>query len=121
VMQFQRTAQRDTEIGGQHISEGDRVAIYYVSANRDEAVFERPDQFEVGRSPNEHLTFGGGGPHFCLGASLARLEIRLMFEELLGRLTHIELIGPPRRLRSNFINGLKEMPVRFEPTSAVGA
>ena len=121
VMQFQRTAQRDTEIGGQHISEGDRVAIYYVSANRDEAVFERPDQFDVGRSPNEHLTFGGGGPHFCLGASLARMEIRLMFEELLGRLTHIELNGTPRRLRSNFINGLKEMPVRFEPTSAVGA
>ena len=121
VMQFQRTAQRDTEIGGQRIAEGDRVAIYYVSANRDEAVFERPDQFDVGRSPNEHLAFGGGGPHFCLGANLARLEIRLMFEQLLGRLTHIELHGPPRRLRSNFINGLKEMPVRFERTSAVGA
>ena len=121
VMQFQRTAQRDTEIGGQRIAEGDRVAIYYVSANRDEAVFERPDRFDVGRSPNEHLTFGGGGPHFCLGANLARLEIRLMFEQLLDRLTHIELNGPPRRLRSNFINGLKEMPVRFEPTSAVGA
>jgi cholest-4-en-3-one 26-monooxygenase len=121
VMQFQRTAQRDTEIGGQRIAEGDRVAIYYVSANRDEAVFERPERFDVGRSPNEHLTFGGGGPHFCLGANLARLEIRLMFEQLLDRLTHIELNGPPRRLRSNFINGLKEMPVRFEPTSAVGA
>ena len=120
VMQFQRTAQRDTEIGGQHISEGDRVAIYYVSANRDEAVFDRPDQFDVGRSPNEHLTFGGGGPHFCLGASLARLEIRLMFEELLGRLTEIELMGPPRRLRSNFINGLKEMPVRFTAPAPVG-
>lgn len=121
VMQFQRTAQHDTEIGGQRIAEGDRVAVYYVSANRDEAVFEEPDRFDVGRSPNEHLTFGGGGPHFCLGANLARLEIRVMFEELLGRLPDIELNGPPRRLRSNFINGLKAMPVRFTPTASVGA
>jgi len=121
VMQFQRTAQHDTEIGGQRIAEGDRVAVYYVSANRDEAVFEQPDRFDVGRSPNEHLSFGGGGPHFCLGANLARLEIRVMFEELLRRLPDIELNGPPRRLRSNFINGLKEMPVRFTPTAAAWA
>jgi cholest-4-en-3-one 26-monooxygenase len=121
VMQFQRSAQRDTEIGGQRIAEGDRVALYYVSANRDEAAFERPDQFDVGRSPNEHLTFGGGGPHHCLGASLARLEIKLMFEELLRRLPDIELNGSPRRLRSNFINGLKEMQVRFTPAPAMGA
>jgi len=121
VMQFQRTAQHDTEIGGQRIAEGDRVAVYYVSANRDEAVFEQPDRFDVGRSPNEHLGFGGGGPHFCLGANLARLEIRVMFEELLRRLPDIELNGPPRRLRSNFINGLKEMPVRFTPTAAAWA
>ena len=121
VMQFQRSAQRDTEIGGQRIAEGDRVALYYVSANRDEAAFERPDQFDVGRSPNEHLTFGGGGPHHCLGASLARLEIKLMFEELLRRLPDMELNGSPRRLRSNFINGLKEMQVRFTPAPAMGA
>jgi cholest-4-en-3-one 26-monooxygenase len=121
VMQFQRAAQHDTEIGGQHIAAGDRVAVYYVSANRDEAVFEEPDRFDVGRSPNEHLTFGGGGPHFCLGANLARLEIRVMFEEVLRRLPDTELNGPPRRLRSNFINGLKAMPVRFTPAASVGA
>ena len=121
VMQFQRAAQHDTEIGGQRIAEGDRVAVYYVSANRDEAVFEQPDRFDVGRSPNEHLSFGGGGPHFCLGANLARLEIRVMFEELLRRLPDIELNGPTRRLRSNFINGLKSMPVRFTPAASVGA
>jgi cholest-4-en-3-one 26-monooxygenase len=120
VMQFQRAAQRDTVIGGQRIAEGDRVALYYVSANRDEAVFDRPDEFDVGRSPNEHVTFGGGGPHFCLGAHLARLEIRMMFEELLRRLPDVELDGPVRRLRSNFINGLKEMPVRFTPGPVVG-
>lgn len=120
VMQFQRTAQRDTAIAGQRIEEGDRVAVYYVSANRDEAVFEQADEFDIGRSPNDHLTFGGGGPHFCLGANLARLEIRLMFETLLRRLPDIELYGPPRRLRSNFINGLKEMPVRFTPALSVG-
>jgi len=121
VMQFQRTAQHDTEIGGQPVAEGDRVAVYYVSANRDETVFTLPDRFDVGRSPNDHLTFGGGGPHFCLGANLARLEIRVMFEELLQRLPDMELNGTPRRLRSNFINGLKAMPVRFTPTAAVGA
>lgn len=118
VMQFRRTAVRDTEIGGQPIAEGDKVVIYYPSANRDEAVFDEPERFDVGRSPNEHLTFGGGGHHFCLGANLARLEIRLMFEELLRRLPDIELDGPVRRLRSNFINGIKQMPVRFTPEPA---
>jgi cholest-4-en-3-one 26-monooxygenase len=117
VIQFRRTATRDTEIGGQPIAEGDKVVVYYSSANRDEAVFDRPDRFDVGRRPNEHLTFGGGGHHFCLGASLARLEIGCMFEELLRRLPDMELDGPVRRLRSNFINGVKEMPVRFTPRS----
>ncbi len=115
VMQFRRTATRDAAIAGQPIAEGDKVVVYYSSANRDEAVFDRADRFDVGRSPNEHITFGGGGPHFCLGASLARLEIRVLFEELLRRLPDMELDGPLRRLRSNFINGLKEMPVRFQP------
>jgi len=113
VIQFRRTAVRDTEIGGQAIARGDKVVVYYSSANRDETVFDEPERFDVGRSPNEHLTFGGGGHHFCLGANLARLEIRLIFEELLRRLPDIELDGPVRRLRSNFINGIKEMPVRF--------
>src|SRR5499427_548749 len=118
VMQFQRTAQRDTEIAGVPIAEGERVALYYVSANRDEAVFDEPMRFDVGRSPNEHITFGAGGPHFCLGNSLARLEIRTVFDVLLDRLPDIELEGPPRKLRSNFLNGLKSMPVGFTPTTA---
>jgi len=118
VLQFQRTAQRDTEIADQPVGEGDRVALYYVSANRDESVFERADQFDVGRAPNDHLTFGGGGPHFCLGASLARVQIKLMFQELLRRLPDLELNGPPRRLRSNLVNGIKAMPVRFTPVRA---
>ena len=118
VMQFQRTAQRDTEIAGVPVAEGERVALYYVSANRDEAVFEDPMRFDVGRTPNDHITFGAGGPHFCLGNSLARLEIRTVFDVLLDRLPDIELDGPPRKLRSNFLNGIKSMPVRFSPATA---
>jgi cholest-4-en-3-one 26-monooxygenase len=118
VMQFQRTAQRDTEIAGVAIAEGERVGLFYVSANRDETVFEDPMRFDLGRSPNEHITFGAGGPHFCLGNSLARLEIRTMFDVLLDRAPDIELDGPPRKLRSNFLNGLKSMPVRFTPATA---
>ena len=112
VMYFRRTATKDTEIRGQKIKEGDKVVMYYSSANRDEDVFPNGDKFDVGRTPNEHLAFGTG-QHFCLGANLARLEIRVMFEELLRRLPDIELAGPVRRLRSNFINGYKEIPVRF--------
>ena len=112
VMYFRRTATKDTEIRGQKIKEGDKVVMYYSSANRDEDVFPSGDKFDVGRTPNEHLAFGTG-QHFCLGANLARLEIRVMFEELLRRLPDIELAGPVRRLRSNFINGYKEIPVRF--------
>jgi len=115
VMHFQRTATREVEIGGRRISEGDRVAMYYVAANRDETVFEEPGRFDVARWPNEHLTFGGGGPHFCLGAPLARLEIRSILEELLRRVAEVEQVGPARRLRSNFINGLRELPVRLVP------
>jgi len=118
VMQFQRTAQRDAEIAGVPVAEGERVALYYVSANRDEAVFDEPMRFDVGRTPNEHITFGAGGPHFCLGNSLARLEIRTVFDVLLSRLPDVELDGPPRKLRSNFLNGLKSMPVRFAPVTA---
>ncbi len=112
VMHFRRTARADTELGGQAIAEGDKVVMWYVSANRDEAAFLDADRFDVGRTPNEHVAFGAGGPHFCLGASLARLEARVMFEELVSRFPDLELAGPPRRLRSNFINGIKELPVR---------
>lgn len=116
VMHFRRTAQRETVLAGQEIKEGDRVVMWYISANRDESVFADPHRFDVGRSPNEHIAFGAGGPHFCLGANLARLEIRVMFEEILRRMPDTRLSGPVQRLRSNFINGIKHMPVEFSPS-----
>jgi len=120
VSQFRRTAMRDTQIRGQQIKEGDKVVVYYQSANRDEDVFKDPYTFDVTRSPNNHIAFGIG-EHFCLGANLARLEIRVMFEEILKRMPDIQLAGPVRRLRSNFINGIKEMPVKFTPARAGAA
>lgn len=114
VMYFRRTAARDTELRGVKIKENDKVVMYYPSANHDEDVFPDADRFDVGRSPNDHLSFGGG-EHFCLGASLARLEIRVMFEELLRRFPDMAVSGKIRRLRSNFINGYKEIPVSFTP------
>jgi cholest-4-en-3-one 26-monooxygenase len=111
LIHFRRTATRDVEMHGQTIREGDKVVIFYPSANMDERVFVNPQTFDVGRTPNDHLAFGIG-EHFCLGANLARLEIRLIFEELLRRLPDLEFAGPVRRLRSNFINGIKAMPVR---------
>jgi cholest-4-en-3-one 26-monooxygenase len=119
VMHFRRTTQRDIEILGQPVAEGQKVVIWYISANRDETVFPDPFRFDVGRSPNEHISFGGGGPHFCLGANLARLEIRVIFDEVLRRLPDMELAGPVQRLRSNFINGIKHMPVAFSASPAV--
>lgn len=111
LIHFRRTATRDVEMHGKTIREGDKVVIFYPSANNDERVFVNPQTFDVSRAPNEHLAFGIG-EHFCLGANLARLEIRLIFEEMLRRLPDLELAGPVRRLRSNFINGIKAMPVR---------
>ncbi len=113
VMHFRRTATADTELAGVPIKEGDKVVTWYVSANRDETMFPEPNRFDVTRQPNEHVTFGGGGPHFCLGAHLARLETRILFQELLPRLRSIELAGPVSRIRSNFVNGLKRLPVRI--------
>lgn len=113
VMEFRRTAMRDTRIGQQDIKQGDKIILFYPSANRDEAVFDDPQRFVVGRDPNPHLSLGGGGPHYCLGAHLAKLQLRTIFETLLDRLPDIELVGPARRLRSNFINGTKEMRVRL--------
>jgi cholest-4-en-3-one 26-monooxygenase len=118
VVHFRRTATKDTEIGGQPVRENDKVVIWYTSANRDETVFDSPYSFDIARSPNQHVAFGGGGPHFCLGANLARLEIRIMFEELLKRIPDMEIAGDVQRLRSNFINGVKHLPVSFAPSKA---
>ena len=109
---FRRTATCDTELGGVAIAAGDKVAMYYTSANRDELVFDQPERFDVTRSPNPHLSFGIGS-HFCLGVHLARLEGRVFFEELLAAFPEIELAGPPVRIRSNLNNGLKQLPVRL--------
>jgi cytochrome P450 len=118
VIHFRRTATRDTEIGGQAIRAGEKVVLWYCSGNRDEAVFDDPFRFDVRREPNPHVAFGGPGPHYCLGAHLARREITVMFRELLERMPDLELVGEPARLQSFFIHGLKHMPVRFTPGGA---
>ena len=110
---FRRTATRDSELRGQRIAAGDKVVMYYMSANRDEEVFEDPFRFDVGRTPNDHVAFGGGGVHYCLGASLARAEIRAIMRQLVERLDDVQLAGEVRRLRSDFVNGIKSMPVTF--------
>ncbi|MEU5105847.1 cytochrome P450 [Streptomyces sp. NPDC021354] len=113
VMSFQRTATQDTELGGQRIKAGQRVGIFYSSANHDPEVFDRPEVFDITRDPNPHLGFGGGGPHFCLGKSLAELEIRLIFNAIADALPDIRLAGDPRRLRSPWLNGIKELRVTY--------
>jgi cholest-4-en-3-one 26-monooxygenase len=113
ILHFRRTATRDAEIAGCAVREGDRVVFWYGSANFDEDVFSDPLRFDIARAPNEHVTFGGGGPHYCLGANLARLEVKVMFEQLLDRMPLPELAGPVELLTSNFANGIKRMPVRW--------
>jgi cholest-4-en-3-one 26-monooxygenase len=115
---FRRTPTQDVEIGGVPIKKGEKVVIYYSSANRDESVFENPDEFDIGREPNPHVGFGGGGPHFCLGRHLAKLEIECLFRAFIQQTDRVELVAEPRRLRSNFINGIKEMTVRFVPAAS---
>lgn len=112
VMYFRRTATRDAEIRGVPIAAGDKVVMWYISANYDEEVFEDPHRLDLGRTPNEQASFGAGGPHYCLGAFLARLEIRVLLEEIRARNVRFELAGEPKRLRSNFVNGLESMTVR---------
>ena len=119
VLHFRRTALVDTEVGGQPVKAGDKVVMWHISANRDETVFDEPFRFDIERSPNDHIAFGGGGPHFCLGANLARLELRLIFRELVTRIADMELDGDIDMLRSNFIGGIKRMPVRFTPAARV--
>jgi cholest-4-en-3-one 26-monooxygenase len=113
VIQFQRTAMTNYELAGQTIRKGDRVAIYYSAGNRDATALPEPDRFDVTRADNEHIAFGGGGPHFCLGANLARAEIRILFDTVANRMPDITQTGEPRMLRSSFINGIKELPVRY--------
>lgn len=114
VYHFRRTATRDTEINGQAIREGDKVVTWFAAGNRDPEVFEDPYRMDVTRSPNEHMSFGRGGPHMCLGNALARLEIRIMFETLLPRIKSMQALGEVDHLRSNFVNGIKRFPVRVE-------
>lgn len=111
VHHFRRTATRDVELGGKQIKEGEKVVLWFSSGNRDESVFPDPYRFDVTRENIDHVTFGKGSPHFCLGNALARLEMRIMFEELLPRISSIRTTGEVRRVRSNFVNGIKELPV----------
>ncbi len=113
VVNFRRTAMEDTEIGDQAVAAGDKVIMFYGAANRDAAVFEDPDRFDIARDPNPHLAFGGGGPHLCLGMHVARIEIAVMLGELLTRLPALAPAGAPERLASSFIAGVKTMPVSF--------
>ena len=113
VTVFQRTATRDTELGGQQIKQGQRVGMFYRSANFDEEVFEDPEQFNIMRTPNPHVGFGGTGAHYCLGANLARLEIDLMFNAIADAMPDISKSGDPQRLRSGWLNGVKRLPVSY--------
>jgi cholest-4-en-3-one 26-monooxygenase len=120
IHNFRRTATRDTVLRGQEIAAGDKVVVYYLSANFDDEVFDDPYTLDVTRDPNDHLTFGGGGEHYCLGAGLARSEIKAMVRELITRLPDLEMVGEPVRMRSDFINGVNRMDVRFTPQPARG-
>ncbi|MDE3205222.1 MAG: cytochrome P450 [Acidobacteriota bacterium] len=113
VMYFRRNVTEDVLYKGHELKAGQKVTIWYVSANRDEDVFSDPFRFDIARHPNDHVAFGGGGPHHCLGANLARMEMRVFFEELTRRVPSVESIGEVSRLRSNFIGGIKHLPVHF--------
>jgi cytochrome P450 len=115
VVYMRRTATQDCELAGVPIATGDKVVMYYGSANRDERAFVEPDRFDVGRAPNDQIAFGGGGPHFCLGSHIARVEIQALLRELLTRLPDMSPAGPAEWLASNFISGPKHLPVQFTP------
>jgi cytochrome P450 len=119
VTVFVRTATKDTELRGVPVKAGDRAAMFYPSANRDESRFTDPDRFDIGRAPNPHLAFGGGGTHFCLGANLARVEATAIIPQVLSRMKGLELAGPVERVRSNLMNGIHSMPVKFTAASTV--
>ncbi len=115
VIWMRRTVNEDTVLSGQELHPGDKVLLFYNSANRDESVFDDAYRFDVRRNPNPHVGFGAAGPHFCLGAHLARREVEVMIRELLVQLPDIEAVGEPDRLHSSFINGIKHLPCRFTP------
>ncbi|MFQ5557339.1 MAG: cytochrome P450 [Acidimicrobiales bacterium] len=116
TMHFRRTATTDTELRGRAIAAGDKVVTYFVSGNHDEDQFPDPFHFDIARSPNDHMAFGRGGPHLCLGAWLARLEVKVLFQELTRRITGATRVGDIERLRSNFITGIKHLPVEVDPS-----
>jgi cytochrome P450 len=120
VISFFRTATKDTELRGTRVKKGERAAMFYPSANRDETHFADPDRFDVSRTPNPHVAFGGGGTHFCLGANLARVEAAAIVPEVLSRMKNLELAGPVERMPSTLINGIHSMPVRFTPARRRG-
>ena len=115
VVHMRRTATRDTVLCGRAIAEGDKVVMYYGSANRDEDAFAEPERFDITRHPNDQIAFGGGGPHFCLGSHIARLEIDALLRQILTRLPDIEPTAPAEWLASNFVSGPSRLPVRFAP------
>ena len=119
VNYFRRTATVDCELGDHSIRAGEKVTLWYPSGNRDSSVFADPHRFDITRSPNHHMAFGAGGPHYCLGASLAKLELKVMFEGLVKRLPDIEATGPAERLRNNLLNSIKHLPVKFTPVEPV--
>ncbi|MDH4307584.1 MAG: cytochrome P450, partial [Acidimicrobiia bacterium] len=114
IYQFRRTATAEVVMYGETIREGDKVTVWYISANFDESVFDDPETFDITRSPNDHVAFGKGGPHLCLGAGLARLQVKIAFEEMLDLIPRLRLTGPVERLRSNFIHGIKHLPVALD-------
>ena len=121
VSYMRRSVTRDIECGGRQMREGDKVAMFYIAANRDPAVFDEPFKFDVLRDPNPQYGFGGPGPHFCLGAHLARRQITTMYRELLTRLPDIVAVGEPDLLQASFIHGVKRLDAEFTPAAPMAA
>ena len=121
VVHMRRTATQDTVVCDREIRQGDKVVMFYGSANRDEDVFAEAERFDIARHPNEQIAFGGGGPHFCLGAHIARVEIDALLRQILTRLPDIEPTAPAEWLASNFVSGPSRLPVRFTPAAVSGA